>query len=68
MTILKDLFCVPIWEATSAVSVMKMLAEQAETNVERAVTEGTPGGVTEGVFDDYCEDQYGESYTIERTY
>lgn len=69
MAKLNYLFSVPLWEATASVSVMKMLAEQAETNIERAVTEACmPGAVTEGVFEDYNEDEYGEPYTIERTY
>ncbi|EPC6178207.1 MULTISPECIES: hypothetical protein [Serratia] len=69
MAMLGFLFSCQLWEATSSIPVMKMLAEQAENNVERAVTEACkPGAIIEGVYDDYNEDEYGEPYYIERTY
>lgn len=68
MAKLRNRFCVELWDATSAISVMKMLAEQAEYNIKRAVDEVCkPDAVLEEVYDDYGEDEHGVPYTFERT-
>lgn len=68
MAKLRNRFCVELWDATSAISVMKMLAEQAEYNIKRAVDEVCkPDAVLEEVYDDYGEDKHGVPYTFERT-
>lgn len=46
MAKLDFLFSVRLWETTSSISMMKMLAEQAETNVERAVAEACEPGAS----------------------
>ncbi|MGY3975986.1 hypothetical protein ACW5XX_03405 [Aeromonas mytilicola] len=58
-----------LWETTSSVAIMKMLAEQAERNVERAIKEADlPEAVTEGRYWDEETNEYGEDFTFERTY
>lgn len=57
-----------LWEATSSVSIMRMLAEQAESNISRAIEEANlPGYVTEEVFLDEGFDRYGNIYQFDRT-
>lgn len=58
-----------LWEATSSISIMRMLAEQAENNANRAVEEANlPDFVTRGVFIDEGVDMYGDVYQFKRTY
>lgn len=62
-------FSLNIFALTQSISVMKMLAEQAEKNVLRAVKEADePGAVTEEEFEDEVCDQYGESYPYTKKY
>lgn len=69
MVKLRNRFFIELWDAKSAISVMKMLAEQAEYNIKRAVEEACkPGAISDGVYDDYGEDEHGVPYTFERTY
>lgn len=63
------LFSFQLWEATSSIAVMKMLADQAEKNVTFAVKEANePEAVTKGEYEDEAYDQYGESFSFQRTY
>lgn len=56
-------------EATSSVAIMKMLAEQAEKNVVRAIKEvDLTGAVTEGTYWDEVTNERGEDFTFEQTY
>lgn len=53
-------FSVKLWEATSSIAVMRMLADQAETNIIRAVLDAElPGGVEEGQVEEDQEDEEG---------
>ncbi|MGQ7744591.1 hypothetical protein ACUNDQ_10315 [Pectobacterium brasiliense] len=62
-------FSVHLWEAKSSVSIMKMLAEQAENNVDRAVNEADlSGAVSEGTFTDLRTAENGEEYEFERAW
>ncbi len=48
---------------------MKMLAEQSETNVDRAIKDaGLPRAVTEGAYLDEAENERGEVFVFERIY
>ncbi|WP_338628394.1 hypothetical protein [Yersinia intermedia] len=63
------LFSFQLWEATSSISVMKMLAEQTEKNVTLAVKEADePGAITKGEYEDEAEDQFGEYFSFQRIY
>lgn len=69
MAILDFLFSIRLCEATSLVPVIRMLAEQAETNVAHAVKEACkPGAVEEREYEDYNENEYGEVVHIKQTY
>ncbi|OHY61841.1 hypothetical protein BB778_04400 [Pluralibacter gergoviae] len=58
-------FSFKLWEATSSIRVMKMLAEQAEMNVSRAVSDSDlPGAVTEGEIVEDVEDEEGNWHTF----
>ncbi|HEH9400058.1 TPA: hypothetical protein SIA35_002063 [Aeromonas sobria] len=60
---------IPLWETTSSVAIMKMLAEQAEINVERAIKEANlPGSVKEGRYLDEVTNECGENYHFEQIY
>lgn len=62
-------FSVKLFELTSSISIMKMLAEQAEKNVLLAVTAADePDAVKEGEFDAEAYDENGESYPCTQTY
>lgn len=62
-------FSVKLFELTSSISIIKMLAEQAEKNVVLAVNAADePGAVKEGEFDDEACDNNGNSYPCPRTY
>lgn len=57
-------FSFKLWEATSSIRVMKMLAEQAKMNVSRAVSDSDlPGAVTEGEIEEDVEDEEGNWHT-----
>lgn len=59
----------PLWEASSSIRVMKMLAEQAEKNIAIAVKEADqPGAVHEGEYPDEVCDTDGEWHTFLATY
>ncbi|MDF5705109.1 hypothetical protein ONS79_16080 [Aeromonas hydrophila subsp. hydrophila] len=58
-------FFIHLWETTSSVAIMKMLAEQAEKNVERVIKEAV---VMEGRYWDEAPNEYGEDFPFERTY
>ncbi|WP_449550955.1 hypothetical protein [Lelliottia amnigena] len=63
------LICFPLWAASGAIAIMRMLAEQAEKNVAIAVKEvDEPDAITEGEYEDEGFDQYGNSYPFMRTY
>lgn len=63
------IFSVHLWSVAESISVMKMLAEQAEKNVFLAVKEADePGFVTEDEHEEEVCDQYGESHLCQRTY
>lgn len=63
------IFIVKFYELTSSISIMKMLAEQAEKNVVLAVKAADePGAVIEGEFEEEAYDESGGSYTRTRTY
>ncbi|EGK0129393.1 hypothetical protein IOJ69_002979 [Salmonella enterica] len=52
-----------LWGATKSITIMKMLAEQAEANIVRALSDADlPGAVSEGEYDDYHEDDEGNIY------
>lgn len=69
MADLNFIFSVHLWAAAESISVMKMLAEQAEKNLSLAVIEAdAPGAVTEHEYEDEVYDQYGESRPHQRTY
>ena len=69
MANLNLIFSVNIFALTQSISVMKMLAEQAEKNVLLAVKEADePGAVTEDEFEDEVCDEYGESYPYIKKY
>ncbi|WP_447835857.1 hypothetical protein [Aeromonas salmonicida] len=58
-----------LWETTSSVAIMKMLAEQAERNVELAIKEAElPGAVMEGKYSDEVTNEYGINYEFMQTY
>ncbi|USV59393.1 hypothetical protein [Aeromonas encheleia] len=58
-----------LWETTSSIAIMKMLSEQAERNVERAIKEADlPGTVTEGKYWDEVMNEHGENFPFEQTY
>ncbi|TKY80210.1 hypothetical protein R0L47_08470 [Pectobacterium polonicum] len=62
-------FSVHLWEAKASVSIMKMLADQAESNVARAVNEADLSGfVSEGTFTDLRTAENGEEYEFERSW
>ena len=69
MANLNFIFSVKIFALTSSISIMKMLAEQAEKNVLLAVQEADePGAVKENEFEDEGHDENGDSYQYTRTY
>ncbi|GKW07656.1 hypothetical protein [Pectobacterium carotovorum] len=60
---------IQLWEATASISIMQMLAEQAENNIANAVEKADlPGAVTEGEYMDEGQDEYGEIYTYQQSY
>lgn len=62
-------FSVHLWEAKASVSIMQMLADQAESNVARAVNEADLSGfVSEGTFTDLRTAENGEEYEFERSW
>lgn len=62
-------FILNVFALTQSISVMKMLAEQAEKNVLLALKEADePGAVKEDEFEDEGYDQYGESYPFTNKY
>lgn len=69
MTKLDFLIGFQLWEASSSISVMKMLAGQAEKNVVQAISEANlPGAVKHGTYDDEILDEYGEVRLIVQDY
>jgi hypothetical protein len=69
LTDLNFIFSFHLWAATESISVMNMLAEQAEKNLTLAVIAAdTPGAVTEHEYEDEVHDQYGESHPHKLTY
>lgn len=69
MAILGFMFSVKLFELTSSISIMKMLAEQAEENVQLALNAADePGAVQEGDFEEDAYDGNGESYPCTRIY
>lgn len=69
MAILDFMFSVKFFELTSSISIMKMLAEQAEKNVQLAVNAADESdAVEEGDFEEEAYDENGESYPRTRTY
>ncbi|UJR64210.1 hypothetical protein [Dickeya zeae] len=62
-------FSVHLWEAKASVSIMQMLADQAENNVARAVNEADLSEfVSEGTFTDLRTTENGEEYEFERSW
>lgn len=69
MAKLECLFCVPLWEASSSISVMKMLAQQAEANIIREVKAvDEPDFITEDIIEDYLENEDGSYRQVWYTY
>ncbi|UOB22672.1 hypothetical protein MRY17_18330 [Pseudomonas orientalis] len=69
MAILDFMFSVKLFELTSSISIMTMLAEQAEKNVQLAVDAADESdAVKEGHFEEEAYDENGESYSRTRTY
>lgn len=65
----KLFFSVKLWGATSSIPVMKMLAEQAEANISRALSDADkPGGVEMGEFPDERYHEDGSVTKFQRTY
>ncbi|GLX45940.1 hypothetical protein Pcaca01_36080 [Pectobacterium carotovorum subsp. carotovorum] len=65
----KLFFSVKLWGATSSIAVMKMLAEQAEANISRALSDADkPGGVEVGEFPDERYHEDGSVTMFQRTY
>ncbi len=63
------IFSVKLFELTSSIFIMEMLAEQAEQNVVLAVNAADePDAVKEGEFEDEAYDENGESYPCTRIY
>lgn len=63
------IFSLHLWAVIESISVMKMLAEQAEKNVLLAVKEvDEPGAVTQDEYEEEVYDQYGASHLCQRTY
>ncbi|HCI0080076.1 TPA: hypothetical protein NN384_004768, partial [Salmonella enterica] len=59
----KIFFSLQLWGAKTSIAVMNMLAEQAEANIVRALSDADlPGAVSEGEYDDYHEDDEGNIY------
>lgn len=53
-------FSIKLWEATSSIKVMKMLAEQVETNISRTLCDADlQGSVTEGELEQDAQDEDG---------
>lgn len=62
-------FSIKLYELTSSISIMEMLAEQAERNVVLAVNAADePGAVKEGEFDAEAYDENGEGYPCTQIY
>lgn len=69
MAVLDFMFSVKLFELTSSISIMTMLAEQAEKNVQLAVNAADESdAVKEGHFEEEAYDENGESYSRTRTY
>lgn len=69
MALLDYLISFQLWDASSSVSVMKMLAEQAEKNVNQSISDANlPGAVKKGTFDEEFEDHEGNVHIFERDY
>lgn len=69
MSLVNFNFSVQIWSVIESISVMKMLAEQAEKNVSLALKEADePGFVSKSEHEEEVYDQYGESHSCQRTY
>jgi len=66
---LECLFSVPLWEASSAISVMRMLTQQAEANIIREVKAADePGSITEDIIEEFLEDEDGTNRQVSYTY
>lgn len=62
-------FSLSLWGAISSIPVMKMLAEQAEANISRALIDADePGAVESGEFSDEQQHEDGQITTFQRTY
>lgn len=69
MTILDSMFNVKLFELTSCVSVMKMLAEQAEKNVQLALSAADESdALKEDFFEEEAYDENGESFSCTRIF
>ncbi|MFK3973538.1 hypothetical protein ACI2KS_22735 [Pseudomonas sp. NPDC087358] len=63
------LFSVALFELTSSISTMKMLAQQAENNVQFAMKAANePGAILTGEFEEEVQDESGVTYLRTRTY
>jgi len=63
------LFSVKLFELTSSISIMKMLADQAENNVQLAMEAADePGAVMTGEFEEEVQDENGPTCLRARTY
>ncbi|MDU5880084.1 MAG: hypothetical protein E6Z37_23430 [Serratia marcescens] len=62
-------FSLKLWKATSSIPVMKMLAEQTEANISRALDDADkPEAVESGEFTDERDNEDGTVTTFQRTY
>jgi hypothetical protein len=61
------IFSVHMWALSESISVMRMLAEQAEKNVALALKEADDS-IKEHEHEEETYDQYGESYVRQRTF
>lgn len=65
----KIFFSLKLFKATTSISVMKMLAEQAETNISRALSDADkPEAVESGEHPDEQHHDDGQVTTFQRTY
>lgn len=69
LIVAKIFFNAKLWGATASIPVMKMLAEQAETNISRALSDADkPGAIESGEFQDEWHHKDGGVTTYQRTY
>jgi|GEM_PF-1305906 len=69
LTVARFFFNTILWAAAASVPVMKMLAEQAEANITRALIDADkPGAVQSGEFEDERHHEDGGVTTYKRTY